>query len=342
MSTLPRIGSRATLADVARRAEVSVSTASRALNGQAGPSVETRKAVAVAASALQFRPSVLARSLRMQRTHTIGFIVPDISSPFYAAVLHSAHEYFENAGYRLMLMNSNRDADEEVEALGTLLDHPVDGLLVATTGLAASQFKRTVGTTVPCVFFDGILTGVGAGSVGVMNEAGMSILVDHLVGHGHRRIALLAGQQTETTGIERLRGFRAAMKRNGLSISRQYIRLCNWTRESGRLETLELLELRSRPTAIIAASDDLAFGCFAACREAELVLPDDLAMVSFDDPYFGQLLQPPLTALTSKPVEIGQIAASLLIDALRGSLPTERHIRLPVALVQRASCGCGA
>jgi len=340
-STRARNG-RATLADVARLAGVSPSTASRALNDQAGPSVSTRKAVAVAASALQFRPSVLARSLRMQRTHTIGFIVPDISSPFYAAVLRSAHQHLEDSGYRLMLMNSNRDVGAEVAALGTLLDHPVDGLLVATTGLAAAQFRRTVGTTVPCVFFDGIVTGVGTGSVGVMNNAGMGILVDHLVGHGHRRIALLAGQQTETTGIERLQGFRAAMKRNGLPIARGHIRLCNWTQESGYLETLELLELRPRPTAIIAASDDLAFGCFAGCQQAELVLPQDLAIVSFDDPYFGQLLQPPLTALTSKPVEIGQIAASLLLDALRGSLPAERDIRLPVALVQRASCGCEA
>jgi DNA-binding LacI/PurR family transcriptional regulator len=321
---------------------VSVSTASRALNSQAGPSVETRNAVAVAASELRFRPSMLARSLRMQKTHTIGFVVPDISSPFYAAVLRSAHSYFHKAGYRLMLMNSNRDAGEEVEALGTLLDHPVDGLLVATTGVTAAQFERAVGTTVPCVFFDGIVTGAGSASVGVMNEEGISILVEHLVGHGHGRIALLAGQQTETTGIERLRGFRSAMKRHGLPVSRGYVRLCDWTQESGRLETFELLGLPTKPTAIIAASDDLAFGCFAACREAALTLPDDLAIVSFDDPYFGQLLQPSLTSLTSKPVEIGQIAASLLLDALRGSLSAERHIRLPVALVRRASCGCHA
>lgn len=333
--------SRATLADVARRAGVSVSTASRALNGQDGPSVETRRAVADAASALHYRPSVLARSLRTRRSHTIGFVVPDISSPFYAAVLRSAHERLHDAGYRLMLMNSNRDAGEEVEALGTLLDHPVDGLLLATTGLRTAQFERTVGT-VPCVFFDGILTGVGTGSVGVMNESGMGILVDHLVEHGHRRIALLAGQQTETTGIERLRGFRAAMKRHGLPIARGHVRTCDWTQESGRLETRALLGLRPRPTAIIAAGDDLAFGCFAACREMGLELPGDLALASFDDPYFGQLLEPALTALTSKPVEIGQISASLLVDALRGVEPSERDIRLPVELLRRASCGCVA
>src|SRR5262249_14876756 len=158
-------------------------------------------------------------------------------------------------------MNSNRDTGEEVEALMTLLDHPVDGLLLATTGLGAKQFERAVGAA-PCVFFDGILTGVGTASVGVMNESGMELLVDHLVEHGHRRIALLAGMQTETTGIERLRGFRAAMKRHGLPVTRGHVRLSDWTQESGRLETRALLGLRTRPTAIIAASDDLAFGCF--------------------------------------------------------------------------------
>lgn len=342
VGTVPRSSARATLADVARRAGVSVSTASRALNDQAGPSVETRKAVAAAATALQFRPSVLARSLRMQRTHTIGFIVPDISSPFYAAVLRSAQKTLERAGYRLMLMNTERSVEAEVEALRTLANYHVDGLLVATTGLDASRFDGLVGDTCPYVFFDGVPIGVGTASVAVENEAGMGILVDHLVGHGHRRIALLAGLQDETTGIERLRGFRAAMKRHALPVSRGYVRLCDWTHESGRDETLELLALPSRPTAVIAASDDLVFGCFDACRGAALRLPDEMAIVSFDDPYFGQLLEPALTALASQPVEIGQISASLLVDALRGSLPDERHIRLPVALVRRASCGCPA
>lgn len=331
---------RTTLADVARRAGVSVSTASKVLNGHAGPSVETREVVTEAAGALRYRPSVLARSLRLQRTHTIGFVVPDISSPFYAAVLRSAQQHLHDASYRLMLMNSNRDADEEVEALVTLLDHPVDGLLVATTGVTAAQFERTVGGAIPCVFFDGIVEGVGTGSVGVTNEAGMGVLVDHLVGHGHRRIALLIGEQTETTAIERLHGFKAAMKRNGLPVPRRHVRLCDWSSESGRLETLELLALDTRPTAIVAGSDDLAFGCFAACREAEIALPDELAIVSFDDPSFGRLLQPSLTALTSRPIEIGQLAAWLLIETLRGTSPAQRHIRLPVALVRRASCGC--
>lgn len=333
---------RATLADVAREAGVSLSTASRALNGRGELAPATRAAVIAAAEALDFRPSLLARSLRTRRTNTVGFLVPDISSAFYAAVLRAAQESLEHAGYRLILMNSERDVSEEVNALRTLLDHPVDGLLMATTGLQVDEFERVVGNVVPCVFFDGVLTGVGTGSVCVRNEEGMRILVDHLVEHGHRRIAVLAGSQTETSGIERARGFRVAMAAHGLRAANSHLRQCDWTQASGHAETLALLGLRDRPTAIVGTSDDLALGAMAACREQGLVLPDEMAIVSFDDPYFGKLLEPPLTALTSQPRRVGELAASLLIAGLRGEQPRERDLRLPVSLVRRRSCGCAA
>jgi DNA-binding LacI/PurR family transcriptional regulator len=331
---------RPTLADVARRAGVSVSTASRALNGRGGPSPETRALVMATAASMQFRPSGLARSLRTRKTSTVGFVVPDISSSFYSAVLLSAQQTLEESGYRVMLMNSERDVAEEAEALRTLLNHPVDGLLVATTGLDADEFESVAGDEVPCVFFDGIPAGAGVGSVTVMNEEGMHILVDHLVEHGHRRIALLAGAQTETSGIERLRGFEAALDRHAIDVPEEYVLGCDWTQESGRLQTLELLRLSMPPTAVVGASEDLALGALAACRETGLSLPEELAIVSFDDPYFGALLEPSLTALTSRPGDIGRLAASQLIGSLQNTSSERRDIRLPVELVRRRSCGC--
>jgi DNA-binding LacI/PurR family transcriptional regulator len=278
----------------------------------------------------------------MRKTSTIGFVVPDISSSFYAAVLLSAQKTLEESGYRLMLMNSERNIAEETEALRTLLDHPVDGLLVATTGMDGEEFEGVVNGEVPCVFFDGIPPGARAGSVTVMNETGMRILVDHLVGHGHSRIAILAGAQTETSGIERLLGFRRALAGNGIELRREYVRGCDWTQESGRAQTLELLSLGEPPTAVVGASDDLALGALAAARERGLSLPHELAIVSFDDPYFGALLEPPLTALTSRPRDIGRLAASHLLAALSESPPAPRDVRLPVTLVRRRSCGCGS
>ena len=190
----PAAKRRATLADVARRAQVSSSTASRALTGRGTLSPATRAAVAVAAAELGYRPSPLARSLRMRRTHTVGLVVPDISSPFYAAALKGAQRALERRGYRLMLMDSAQDAGREAAALETLIDHQVDGLLLATTGIAPARFDEIVGASeTPCVFFDEILPAAGRGSVGIENGRGMDLLVGHLVEHGHTRIALLTG-----------------------------------------------------------------------------------------------------------------------------------------------------
>jgi LacI family transcriptional regulator len=334
-------GGRATLTDVARAAGVSPSTASRALNGRGELSPATRAAVVTAAKALNFRPSRLARSLRAQRTQTLGFVVPDISAPFYAAVLRAAQEVLDAHEYRLILMNTDWRVDGEVNALETLLDHPIDGLLLATTGLPAAEFQRIIGDTVPCVFFDGILPNVGAGTVCVDNDEGMRLLFEHLVGHEHTRIALLAGLQTETSGIERVRGFHTAARELDVPVDASSIHPCEWSAASGERETTKLLTGGNRPTAIIAASDVIALGALNACRNQGLRVPDDIALVSFDDPQYANLIAPPITALASQPREIGLQAATLLLASLQGATPDQRDLRLPVQLIRRHSCGCG-
>lgn len=332
---------RPTLADVAEAAGVSASTASRALNGRGELSDATRAAVLEAARALQFQPSALARSLRTRTSYTAGFVVPDVASPFYAAALKGAQQSLEQAGYRVMLMDSEQDVAGEVAALRTLLNHQVDGLLVSTTGLAPRLFGEIVGRTgTPCVFFDGLLGSAGDGSVSLDNEAGIALLVEHLVEHGHDRIALLAGSQRETSGIERRRAFRAAMRRHGLRVREGYERSSPWSIERGRLDALELLGLKRRPTAVVASSVELALGCMAACRELDVRIPDDLALAAFDDSYFAALLDPPLTSIAYDPKEVGRAAADLLVAAMRGTTNGRRALVVPVHLVRRRSCGC--
>jgi LacI family transcriptional regulator len=333
----------ATLADVAEVAGVSPSTASRALNGRGELSAETRAAVHEAATALGFQPSVLARSLRTRRTQTIGFVVPDVASPFYAGTLKGAQGALETAGYRVMLMDSSQHVDGELAALQTLLNHQVDGLLLSTAGIPFAQFDDLVGRRgTPCVFFDSVLEGKGDGSVVLENVDGTRVLVEHLAGHGHRRIALLAGSQEETSGTERLAAFRAAMKGLGLPLRRDHVRVCAWKQEEARSETHALLDLERPPTAVVASSAELALGCIAACRERGSRIPDDLALASFDDPYFGALLDPPLTAVGYDPSDVGRAAAGLLVDALGDPPAARRELRIPVTLVRRQSCGCEA
>jgi LacI family transcriptional regulator len=328
-----------TLVDVARRAGVSVSTASRALNGVGEMTPATRESVVDAAAELAYTPSPLARSLRTRRTMTIGFVVPDVGASFYAASLKGAQQTLLAAGYHVLLMDSGRDVGEEIAALRTLLAQQVDGLLLATTGLDAATFEQVVGDAVPCVFFDGILAEVGAGAASPDNLGGMRTLIEHLAEvHGHRRIAFLSGAQTESSGRERLAAFHEVTA--GLDVRPEDVRLCEWDQHSGCAATLELLDLADPPPAVVAASEELALGCLQACRSRGVRIPEELALVSFDDPYFAELLDPALTSLAAPPGETGRLAAELLLGALRAPDGWRREERVPLALLARASCGC--
>jgi LacI family transcriptional regulator len=331
----PTAGSRrkSTLADVAERAGVSTSTASRALNGHAGLAPATRAAVVDAAAQLNFQPSPLARSLRTRQTFTVGFVVPDVSSPFYASALKGAQRTLERSGYRVVLMDANLDVERELEALETLLSHQVDGLLVATAGLAQDTFDETVGET-PSIFFDSIIEGTGDGTVTLDNIGGITQLVEHLVEHGHERIGFLAGSQRESAGTERLKAFRAAN-----SVDERYVKLCDWAIDEGRRAGGELLDEDQRPSAVIASSAELALGFMSAAAARGVRIPGDVALVAFDDPYFGDLLEPSLTAVGYDPCEVGERAAELLVKSLTSASEPE-HVRVPVTLVRRRSCGC--
>jgi LacI family transcriptional regulator len=330
-----------TLADVAEYAGVSASTASRALNGRGELSPATRAAVLEAADALHFEPSHLARSLRTRTTSTIGFVVPDVSSPFYASALQGAQRVLEQAGFRVLLMDSGQEADGEVAALRTLLAHRVDGLLVSTIGIEPERFDALVTRRgAPCVFFDSGVDGAGDGTVLLDNAAGIALLVDHLVAHGHRRIGLITGSLRETSGLERLRTFHAAMRRHGLETPDAYVSGGRWTVENGRDATRRILSTPEPPTALISSSVELALGALQACRELGIGIPDALALATFDDAYFAELLDPPLTAVGYDPSEVGAQAASLLVEAIRDEGAQPRRVTIPVRLLTRRSCGC--
>jgi LacI family transcriptional regulator len=338
-----RTGREVTLADVAEVAGVSASTASRALSGRGELSPQTRAAVIEVARELDFEPSRLARSLRTRTTYTVGFVVPDVSSPFYATALKGAQCALEQAGYRVLLMDSEQGADGEVEALRTLEAHRVDGLLVSTVGLELGRFDGVVSRRgTPCVFFDSVIAGRGAGSVLLDNGPGIDLLVDHLVEHGHTRIGLLTGSLRETSGAERRDAFHDAMRRHGLPVRRGHVAGERWSAEEGLVATRAILGASRPPTALVSSSVELALGALAAARELGVGIPDDLALATFDDAYFAELLDPPLTAVAYDPADVGRRAAALLVAAMSDGDGRRRDERVAVELVRRRSCGCGA
>ena len=267
---------------------------------------------------LHFEPSQLARSLRTRTTYTVGFVVPDVSSPFYAAALKGAQGALEEAGYRVLLMDSEQAVDGEVEALRTLIAHRVDGLLVSTVGIPRERFNQLVTRRrTPCVFFDSVLPGRGAGSVLLDNRPGIELLVDHLVEHGHSRIGLLVGSLSETSGTERRDAFHDAMRRHGLAVRRDHVAGGRVWPDEGLVATRAILGAARPPTALVSSSVELALGALAAARELGLRIPDELAVATFDDAYFAELLDPPLTAVAYDPADVGRRAAALLVDAMR-------------------------
>ncbi|MFJ6894455.1 LacI family DNA-binding transcriptional regulator [Streptomyces hokutonensis] len=343
---------RPTLTDVAAMAGVSVSTVSRALDGNPRIPGETRQKVVEAATALGFRRNISARSLRTQSSMLVGVVVPDIAIAFYATVLKAAQNVLEAAGYQVVVMNTERDAQHETVALRTLQDRQVDGLLVATSG-------GYVPDRGPVVFFDHVIPDTGLGYVSPDNAGGMTTLVEHLaVVHGHTRIAFLGvppgptdrTQRMENApATERLEAFRNVMGARRLPVPPEYLAYGDheWTEASAQQAVAELMRVAEPPTAVIAAGDTLALGALRQLRADQYKVGTDIALVSFDDPVSSDLLDPPMTALRRHDRELGEISARMLLDALEGRksgvAPKTEHpteTRVPLDLIVRRSCGC--
>jgi LacI family transcriptional regulator len=238
----------------------------------------------------------------------------------------------------VLVMNTEREAARESAALRTLEEHRVRGILLATSSPVLPDLR------ILTVFFDSIPAQGGVSSVARANGAGMALLVEHLVSHGHRRVAYIGGPPTFTSGVERLSGFRDAVTRFELDARHAYVEIADssWSAASAAAAMERLLALAEPPTAVVTSGDTLALGAMSACRAAGLKLPDDMALVSFDDPVFGDLVEPPVTALVRDEAELGRIAATMLLDALAPGAPPREpaQVRLPVELVVRRSCGC--
>lgn len=340
---------RPTLADVAAAAGVSRATASRAISGGPNVSAAARDRVWAAVDRLGFEPNHLARSLRRGSTMGVGIVVPDVAVAFYARALKAAQEVLEAAGYHALVINTERTADREAAALRTLRAHQVDGLILATSG-----GFHDIG--VPAVFFDNVPIDGGAGAVALRNEEGIGLLVQHLASvHGHERIAFVGPPAGVTpgdapfihrTGRERLEGFRAAMGRAGLALPPEYVRTSDVSLSHAVAARIgeEMLALERPPTAIVAGSDTLAMGVLEATRRQGVRVPAGLALVSFDEPPFAELLDPPVTSLDRHDAQLGRRAAELLLAVLlgNGAGPAEAPAveRVPLELRVRRSCGC--
>jgi LacI family transcriptional regulator, galactose operon repressor len=343
-------GGRPTIADVAAAAGVSRSTASRAMSGSGYVSPPTRELVWAAAKRLAFEPNELARSLRVGASTAIGIVLPDVANAFYATALKAAQQVLEDAGYHVLVVNTERTASRERAELQTLHAKRVVGLLVSSYG-----GYQDVG--VPTVFFDDVVPGEGVGGVALDNGAGIRLLVEHLATeHAHERIAYIGPPETNEEGLaprvfvgrERIEAFRTAVGDVGLALPGRFIHTTEGRsfHEAARQATRELLALAQPPTAIVAGSDTIAIGALELTRELGVRVPEELALVSFDEPLYAHLIDPPITSLDRHDAELGRRAAEMLVRALAGDRDDPpvsdqpQTVRVPLELCIRRSCGC--
>jgi LacI family transcriptional regulator len=328
-----------TIRDVAQAAGVSVATVSRVVSGSSHHvKPGTRERVVAAVARLRYQPNLVARGLKKRVTHTVGLIVPDISNPFFPAIARGMEDVAHRAGFGVLLCNTYEDLAKE-RAYLTLLDtRMVDGMIFATVGSAAHvRMLRKRG--VPAVLIARVPERVGVDAVLVDNRRGTREATEHLLKLGHRQIAFIGGPPTLPDATERRAGYEQALTTAGIAVTPALIHDGGFRAEGGATAVDALLEQGVPFTAIVAANDLMAIGAMQRLRRRGRRIPEDVAIVGFDDITFASLVEPRLTTVAQPKYRMGRLAMERLLDLLAGGDRKPRRIVLEPKLVVRDSCG---
>lgn len=327
-----------TIRDVAREAGVSPSTVSRVLNGTAPVKEDKRRNVLLAISKLHYHPNGIARSLRRKKTNALGLVVPDITNPFFAEAAKGVEEIARMYNYIVILCNSENDPRRERTYLEVLKEKRVDGIILVTAGgrglLAARILKE-----IPIVVMDRSLPRLQVDTVVTDNVAGAYEAAKHLVTMGHRRIGIIAGPYSLAPARDRLEGYRKAFLEERIAWNPALVRQSSFTIMGGYEAMKELLNIRPRPTAVLASNDMMALGALRAIQEAHLRIPEDIAIIGYDDITVASLVNPQLTTVAQPTRAMGQMSVKMLLKRVHGDSSPARVVTLKPTLIVRESCG---
>ncbi|MFH0881914.1 MAG: LacI family DNA-binding transcriptional regulator [bacterium] len=331
----------ATLQDVAREANVSVATVSRVMNNAKNVRDETRARVQAAIRSLGFQPSRVARRLRSRtgNNQLIGLVVPDIQNPFFVEVVRGVEEAAYSNGHAVLLSNYRYDEEKERLYLNLMKSESVDGLIIIPNDRNDRAVQNLIRSGLPIVCVDREVDNVDADAVIVDNRRGAFEATKHLIRLKNKRIGYISGPVRMITSVERLEGFKDAMVSNGLEIDENLIRVGDYKYESGSLLAGELLDLDQRPTALFVANSLMTLGALEAIHRRGLKIPEDVALIGFDDMAWAISLNPPLTAVSQPGFEIGRRAAELLFQRIADPKRQTARVVLETRLVIRKSCG---
>jgi len=325
----------ASIKDVAKVAGVSTATVSRVLSNGLHVRSEVRERVMKAVDQLGYRPNLLARSLRSQQSNAIGLIVSDIRNPFFTSVSRSVEDIAYEQGFRVVLCNTDENPEKEAIYLQLMQDESVAGVIFSPTRQTAANFP-SASITFPTVVVDRTVKGADVDIVVLDNVDAAYRLTTHLIENGYRRIAALCGEMS-TTGIERQAGYEQALRANNLVPVREHIKYLQPKIETGYQTALKMLDAPHPPDALLTTNSLIAAGALQAIRERNLSIPDDIALVTFDETTWADLVQPPITLISQPTYEIGKIATELLLQRIADPNRPIRQVILKGQLLIRGS-----
>jgi len=327
-----------TIKDIAKAARVSIATVSRALNDSDSVTGETRRHVHAVAARLGYIPHEGARSLSSRRTQCVGAVLPDLHGEFFSELIRGIDRVARTHGLHLLLSCSHGDVAEVGAALRAMRGR-VDGLLVMSPHVDSAVLEKNLHPTMPIVLVNTRSGDDHYSSLVIDNYGGACAMVRHLVGRGHRRIAMIAGPEGNFDARERLAGFTDTLAELLPGTPAQTLR-GDFSEESGYRAGRQLLSMSERPQAIFAANDMMAIGCLFALHEGGLAVPDDIAVAGFDDVPIARYVTPPLTTVRVRIAELGELALERLVLAI-GEEGHDKHSiqTLRTELVVRSSCG---
>ncbi len=337
---MARVRPTVTIRDVARLARVHPGTVSRALNAETRALVnqETAERVLRAAEELDYRPNPIARGLKTNRSYTIGVLIPDITNPLFPPILRGIEDRLDDAGYTALIVNTDNDAERERSHLEAMRTRQVDGFISATARLDRELLADIAARGTPLVLVNRSLEDGSVPAVAVDDRQGIRLAVEHVAGLGHERIGHLAGPQNTSTGHRRHLGFVEAIRAAGKGVPKTGISFSDWfTEQEGARLCAELLDNGRDLTAIVAANDLLAIGCYDTLEARGLRCPEDISIVGFNDMPLVDHLRPPLTTVRVPQREIGTVAADLLLGRLAEGSDVAREILLEPTLIVRGS-----
>jgi LacI family transcriptional regulator len=339
---VPNPNGSITIKEVAAEAGVSTATVSRVLAGPNGVKDEVRDRVSRAVAKLDYHPNQLARGLRLGHRKVIGVIIPDLQNPFFTGVVHGVEAALFSAGYTLQIGHSDGLAEREQEQLRLLRGEGVAGLVFMPGDRPGANYESIRTWEIPVVAIDRSPGGLDVDLVCSNNREGMRQAVHHLLSLGYKEIALLNGPEGINVTQERLGGYQDALRSAGAAVRESLIIHSDFRQQGGYVAMARFLDMAKPPRALVVANNLMTLGALQAIHERGIRIPEQLAVVCFDDMPWATSLRPPLTAVAQPVEELGRIGAQVLLERLKDPKRLVRQVVLPTRLMVRASCGAGA